>query len=241
MAILVAVIVGRMAPIPQDVNYHNFADTREFLSISNAFNVLSNLPFLLVGLLGLYNLAKPKSDMPLILNSNKWGYYSIFLGTTLVGLGSGYYHLFPNNFTLVWDRLPMTIAFMGLYSVVISEFLNERLGQFLLIPLITLGVFSVLFWWFTEINSVGDLRPYIIVQFFPILTIPILLLCFKSKYNLVSYYWWLLFSYILAKVFEHFDNQVYELLSLVSGHSIKHILPAAGLYFLLYSYKNRVC
>lgn len=240
IAALVIAFVGTMAPIPQDLNYHIFADTREFLSIPNALNVISNLPFLFVGLLGLYYMAKSKNDMPFIINSNRWGYFSIFLGTALVGLGSGYYHLSPNNQTLVWDRLPMTIAFMGLYSVIISEFLNERVGKIFLIPLLVAGIFSVLYWWVTEIKTVGDLRPYVVVQFFPILTIPILLTCFKSKYNLTSYYWWLLLTYILAKLFEHFDSQIYETISLVSGHSIKHILPAIGLYLLLYSYKNRI-
>ena len=36
--------------IPQDLHYHNFSDQRNILSVPNFFNVLSNLPYLLIGL-----------------------------------------------------------------------------------------------------------------------------------------------------------------------------------------------
>jgi hypothetical protein len=35
-------------PIPQDPDYHNFADTRKIWGIRNAFDVLSNAPFVVV-------------------------------------------------------------------------------------------------------------------------------------------------------------------------------------------------
>jgi hypothetical protein len=42
-----------VAPIPQNENYHHFADTRAFGSIPNCLNVLSSIFFLLVGLWGI--------------------------------------------------------------------------------------------------------------------------------------------------------------------------------------------
>ena len=43
-------------PIKQNPDYHAFSDIHTILSIPNFLNVLSNIPFLLVGLLGLYQL-----------------------------------------------------------------------------------------------------------------------------------------------------------------------------------------
>lgn len=225
-------------PMPQDVKYHSFSDKKQIFSIPNAFNVLSNLPFLIVWLMGIYELSKVNGLN--IQTENKYAYYAFFSGVGLISIGSGYYHLWPNNQTLVWDRLPMAIAFMGLFSVVISEFISIKLGKKSLFPLLLVGVFSVLYWVITEMNEVGDMRKYFAVQFFPMLAIPIIILFFKSSFTSVSSYWWLLSAYIIAKLFERFDHQIHEILVIISGHSLKHITAAVGLYILLKSYKVRV-
>ena len=165
-------------------------------------------------------------------------YLVLFLGTMLTGAGSAYYHLWPDNETLVWDRLPMTLTFMSLYSIIISEFIAERAGRLLLAPLLSAGVASVLYWWFTESHGVGDLRFYAIVQFFPILTTLIILLFFRKKSGSAYGYWILFGSYIAAKLCEHYDSQIHQALVLISGHTIKHILPALGLWILLQTYKT---
>jgi hypothetical protein len=43
-------------PIEQPQWYHQFADQRQWMGMSNAWNVLSNIPFALVGVWGLYLL-----------------------------------------------------------------------------------------------------------------------------------------------------------------------------------------
>ena len=224
-------------PLPQDNEYHSFSDTKEILSVPNTIIVVSNLPFLIVGLLGLYELSK-KNNLT-IINQNKLAYYIFFAGTALIGLGSGYYHLWPDNHTLVWDRLPMTIAFMALFSIVIAEFISVEYGNKLLIPLLLFGLFSVLYWYIGELNGKGDLRLYAVVQFFPMLAIPIIITFFTSKFTLVSAYWWLLAAYLLAKVFEQFDTQIHEILIVVGGHSIKHLSAAVGVYVLMVSFRRR--
>ncbi len=235
-----AVLFGLLsrAPIAQDLAYHDFSDSVSWLNVPNVLNVLSNLPFLAVGLLGLHKLINLNSLN--IINDNKLAYVALFFGTTLVAFGSGYYHLWPNNQTLVWDRLPMTIAFMSLFSIVISEFISIKLGKVLLIPLLVLGLFSVFYWHITEANGQGDLRFYAIIQFFPMLAMPIILFTFKSSFSQVSGYWWLLAAYIAAKVFEYFDVAIHDMLTVISGHSIKHIAAAMGVYVLLRSYNSRV-
>ena len=224
-------------PIPQNNEYHSFSDTKEILSVPNMIIVLTNLPFLIVGLLGLYELSKENNLN--IINQNKLAYYTFFAGTALVALGSGYYHLWPDNQTLVWDRLAMTIAFMALFSIVISEFISIEYGNKLLIPLLLFGLFSVLYWYISELNGKSDLRLYAVVQFFPMVAIPIIITFFTSKFTLVSAYWWLLTAYLLAKVFEHFDTQIHEILIAVGGHSIKHLSAAVGVYVLLVSFRRR--
>jgi hypothetical protein len=226
-------------PIPQDIRYHLFADTREIWSIPNFWNVVSNIPFVIVGLLGLY-----KSRFPGTLNiadDNSIAYVLLFFGTLLVGLGSGYYHLDPSNQTLVWDRLPMTIAFMALLSIIISEFISVRSGRSLLLPLILAGILSVAYWHIGEIRGEGDLRFYVLVQFYPMLAIPVILICFRSRCTHVYAYWWLLLAYVVAKLFEHFDVEVYDAFGVISGHSMKHLTAALGMYVLLVFYQKRNC
>ena len=89
-------------PLPQDTNYHLFADNRTLMAIPNFLDVASNLPFLIVGVLGLRYLRREESGD----HGLPWS--AFFLGVSLVSIGSAYYHWNPTNQSLVWDRLPMT-------------------------------------------------------------------------------------------------------------------------------------
>jgi len=215
-----------LSPIEQNQSYHNFSDDNTIFNIPNFWNVVSNLPFMIVGFLGLYTLNT--------ITKAKTQYFIFFLGIFLVSIGSGYYHLDPNDNTLVWDRLPMAIAFMALFSIVISEFISEKKGRLILFPILIVGLLSVLYW-----VILNDLSPYLLVQFYPMLAIPIILIFFRSKYNLTSGYWLLLFAYVIAKILEHFDYQVYSILELISGHSLKHIFASTGVFILFYTYVKR--
>lgn len=126
-----------LGPLPQDPLYHQFADQRPLLGIANFLDVISNLPFVIIGLLGLGYLApgclrrgRPAGGLPPLLLH----YRIFFVGVLLTGLGSGYYHLAPDNHTLVWDRLPMTIAFMAFFAALVGESLSLRAGRLLLWP-----------------------------------------------------------------------------------------------------------
>jgi len=216
-------------PIVQDESYHLFSDEYSYFGIPNFWNVLSNFPFLIVALLGLKN--------PVFPLDQKKMYGLFFIGIGLVSLGSGYYHLYPNSHTLVWDRLPMTITFMALFSIIISEFISRHWGKLLFLPLIIVGILSVAYW---KLSATGDLRFYGLIQFYPMIAIPVILTYFKSSYNRSSAYWYLLLAYLLAKLCEHFDSEIHETLIHISGHSLKHICAALGLYVLVDSYKKRV-
>ena len=235
-----AAIIGLASQdrISQDLAYHAFVDYRTIIAIPNFWNVLSNLPFLIVGLLGVYKLFITKNIT--IVSEMKFAYALLFFGVGLVAFGSGYYHVSPNNETLVWDRLPMTIAFMAMFSIIIAEFISINIGKRLLWPLLISGVASVIYWHFTELQGMGDLRFYAFIQFFPMLAIPVILIFFKSQFSHVKAYWVLIACYALAKVFESLDNDIYSFLGFtISGHSIKHMIAALGLYVLLRAYEQR--
>lgn len=224
-------------PISQPPSYHGFADRKVIWGIPHFFDVLSNLPFVLVGLLGLYKTSG--NNRINIITENRVSHKVFFIGVALVGVGSGYYHLSPSNATLVWDRIPMTITFMALTSIIIGEFTSRRFGSILLVPLASFGVLSVLYWHWTEIAGHDDLRPYILVQFLPMLAIPVILICFNSVFTKVSGYWLLLAAYFIAKIFEHFDREILDATGFISGHSLKHVVAAIGIYILLLSFVSR--
>jgi len=118
------------SPIAQDPNYHLFADHRTLLAIPNFWNVMSNLPFLIVGTLG-FRASLQITEDPL---RNAWLVF--FAGVFLTAFGSGYYHLAPDNDTLAWDRLTMTIGFMSFVAIIIGEYLSIPWGRRLLVPLL---------------------------------------------------------------------------------------------------------
>lgn len=232
-------IVGVMLldPIAQDIEYHQFKDQATLFYIPNFWNVVTNLPFLFVGLYGLYSILY--SQKIKLIPELKIAYLLFFSSVSLVAFGSGYYHLSPDNDSLVWDRLPMTFAFMAFLSIMFAEFISLRLGQRLLWPLIAFGVFSVLYWHYSEGMGEGDLRFYILVQFLTILLIPVILFLFRSRFTNVSGYGYLLGAYIVAKLSEYLDVVVDNNLMLLSGHSMKHLFAALGIFILLKSYINR--
>lgn len=211
------------SPIPQDPAYHAFADTRKMLSVANFWNVLSNLPFLLAGAWGLWVTARLKQRYA----ATRATYGVFFVGVALTAFGSGYYHLNPANLPLVWDRLPMTIAIAGIFAIAISEYHSPALARRLLLPLLLIGAASVIYWHVTEMRNIGDLRPYAVVQFLPILVVLVLLLRRGFKSDMTPSLWYMVGFYIAAKIFEHFDAEIYAALT-VSGHTLKHIFAALG-------------
>jgi hypothetical protein len=231
----------RVGPWPQPLSYHNFADDRCMLAVPNMLNVVSNVPFLIVGVWGMIYLAGSKSNRPGVFLEpmERWPYWIFFIGLALTGIGSSYYHAHPNNDTLTWDRMPLTVAFMGLFTAVLAERLNWRLAGWLIGPLVTLGIGSVVYWHVTEMHDVGDLRFYFVVQFFPMLALPILMLCFPPRYTGTGDLAAALLCYVLAKMLETYDREVYSELALVSGHTLKHLVAGLASYLVLFMLQRR--
>jgi len=239
--LIVTITVFSFPPVPQDLAYHDFADQRSWLSIPNFGDVVSNILFILIGALGIWQLKIFADDRDrFILPSERIPFGLAMLGIALVGLGSAYYHWSPQNQTMVWDRLPIALATMAVFSMVIAERISVRIGLSLLPVLLILGAGSVAYWYFTEIAGRGDLRPYGLVLFFPLLGIALLLLLFPPRYTGERFLWALLGFYILGRGMELFDEEVFQLTGGgISGHTLKHIFSAFACYELVRYVRHR--
>jgi hypothetical protein len=208
--------------IPQDQYYHQFADQRALLGIPNFWNVVSNIPFIAIGAVGLRRFRNDPATVVL------------FLGFFLTGIGSSYYHWDPNDSTLFWDRLPMTLAFAAVLALAVEERVSARAGAILLWPLLAIGLFSLLLWRWTD-----DLRLYFWAQFFPFLAVVLLFLFNPPKYT-GTYYWIIAAAlYALAKLFEFSDHAVYSAGYFLGGHTLKHLAAAAACFVILRYFQTR--
>jgi len=219
-----------LPPVHQNENYHRFADQRTLLGIPNFWNVVSNLAFVIAAVVG----ARALSSAEAFIQPWERTAYGLFLaGVALTALGSGYYHLRPNTTTLLWDRLPMTIVFMTLLATVIAERLSMSAGRLLLYPLLACGALSVAYW-----KLSGDLRWYGLVQFVPMLALPVLLLGFPPRYSHAGGLWGCLGLYMLAKIAELLDKPIGRIVA-TGGHPWKHFAGAAAIVCYAISVANR--
>ena len=218
--------------LAQPLAYHAFADQRCLCcGIPNTFDVISNIPFALVSAAGLFHLgvfSSPEAPQRLGIpgpvfaqpDDERMLWSTYFAGVGLVSIGSAYYHWKPSNSRLVWDRLPMTIAFMSILCAVAHETLGLERPGFVMILLLLVGAGSVIYWHFFD-----DLRLYIMVQFYSLILIPILYGLFPSRYgNCAHHYLFALVLYALAKLVEACDRKIFVSSGyIVSGHTLKHL------------------
>ncbi len=233
-----AVTVAALAfvpPIPQHLAYHDFADQRAFLGIPNFGDVTSNAGFAVVGIWGLWWIRR-RGRTIFAEAVDARPYVHFFIGVTLVSIGSAYYHWNPNNQTLFWDRLPMTVAFMALFAAFFADRVDRSFGIRWMLPiLLVVGVLSLVYWTVTESLGRGDLRLYALVQFYPMIAVPVMVWLFPpARYTAGIYVFWIIGWYALSKLLEHNDAAVFDLLGrTVSGHSLKHLAAAAATFMVL--------
>jgi Ceramidase len=218
----IIVVFGFLSPIPQDQAYHDFAPSGlEKSNIPNTLNVITNIPFAIIGLYGLFYCSRfPQFNAP-------WSWRLFFLGIALIAVGSSVYHWNPNSMTLVWDRMPMTIAFMALFTALFSEQTGLDVEKVILIPLVLAGIFSVFYWHYND-----DLRLYGMIQFFPLIALPVIILLMPRKFNTEHYLFYALICYIAAKIFEANDHETWQWIG-YSGHAIKHLLAGCSAFIIL--------
>ena len=204
--------------IKQHESYRDFADKRKICCLPNCNDVVSNFPFLMVGL---YYILYVKTSM--LLNI----YYLICTGLILTSFGSAYYHLNPNSQTLFYDRLPMTLVMAGIISLQLDDYFGVDYYYTVLI----LSTSTCFYWKYSE-----NLLPYLICQAFPIL----LYSFFSPVYNFThqEYYTYSVFLYTLAKITELLDKKIYKHF-ICSGHTLKHAIAAISIMCILEMLNNR--
>src|ERR1019366_2364209 len=207
-----------LPPLRQPESYLQFIDDRTIWGIPNGLNVLSNAPFAIAGVMGLRFLGKkraPNAAGGFVEESERLPFAVFFLGAFLTCFGSGYYHWAPDDATLAWDRLPMTLAFMGLLAAVAGERIGARAGLWLLWPLVIAGAATV--WWW---RRTGNLWPYAGAQYFSIVLIGLLLVLLPPRYTRGKDLLWVTGCYLLAKAAEALDRPIFTLTGFVSGHTL---------------------
>jgi hypothetical protein len=200
--------------------------------IPNTLDVLSNIPFVIVGIWGLLWLLGSSSAS----FSDQWEripYLVFFTGVALTGIGSSWYHLAPSNSRLPWDLLPMTCSFMSIVVAMFMERVSVKFGLIGLIPLLLLGIASVTYWYFSETQGHGNYKFYLFVQFFSPVVLALIVALFPPRYSGVHYLIIAFGLFVTAKLFESFDRQIYFSARVVSGHSLKHVTAGISCYYIL--------
>jgi hypothetical protein len=206
--------------IGQPPEYHDFADKRSFLGIPNAADVASNLAFALAGLYGAYGLWRGARTLRPAVRASLAVF---FAGLFMTALGSAYYHWRPVDSTLVLDRLPMTVAFAGVFGAIAGERVSERGGYALLVVMLMAGIASVLYWMRTD-----DLSAYAVVQFGGMAGLLALLIATRPGPEALPW-WWLIGWYGVSKALELADIDIWHAShGLVAGHLLKHVAAAIG-------------
>jgi hypothetical protein len=233
LALAVVVALALLPAVPEPGMFRSLVDGRAFLGIANFLNVVSNVPLLFVGAWGLYFLARGRPEAfadPV----EKRPYALLFLAVALTSFGSAYYHLAPEDDTgLMWDRLPMSVAFMALLCAVLVERINVKVGLGLLFPLAVSGAATAVHWRWSILRGAEDILPYALVQYGGILLAVAIALVFPSRYTRGGDLLAAGAIYALAKIAEVLDAQIYALGQVVSGHTLKHLIAAVSVGWLV--------
>ena len=236
--IIVFTVVLFIPPVYQDQEYHNFADKRTIWGIPHFGDVITHILYLIFGLIGLgwmFTKNGGQKEDAFIKKHEALSYYAFFASFILVALGSTWYHWNPNDDTLFWDRLPLTVTFMSLVGIIIAERISSRAGIICLPILSALGLGTILYWSLLG----GDLRPYGLVQFYPMIAMPMMIVMFPPRYSNSGFFWIMFAWYGVAKVFELLDYQIYDMTGFITGHNIKHVCSGLSVLWVYAMLRRR--
>ena len=218
-------------PFAQPQSYHDYADQRAWIGLPHAADVLSNVPFLAIGALGLYfvlNSWRTKNPAAFSDQRAAWPYALLFAGVGLTAFGSAWYHAQPSDATLLWDRLPMAFGFAGLIAGTLMDRAPQRISQWLL-AFAAVGAGTVLYW-----HISGNLMPYLVMQVGFVASALIATAWITPRYTHSNLVYAAAGLYAIAMMFERLDHQVYQFLGhWVSGHTLKHLFACASIAVVL--------
>lgn len=220
-ALLMIAALALHGPIAQPADYHAFADQRSAFGIAHAGDVLSNLAFLLAAAYGAWRLRGQTWS-----TSERAAWHVFLCALVLTAAGSSWYHLAPDDARLVWDRLPIALACAALLALAL------RSGLALL--LLAVGAVASVCWW----RVTGDLRVYLLLQGAPLVLIPLLQWRAGVPAPQRRAFGLAVGLYVLAKLCEAGDHAGYELLVVISGHTLKHLLAALAAAVLAHAFAS---
>ncbi|KAL5559433.1 hypothetical protein UlMin_035644 [Ulmus minor] len=252
--------------ISHSPKHHLFADMRNFLGVPNTLNVITNFPFLVVGVLGFvlcvqgdfFNIRFPFLMLFLLImlirlvfffsflwkngvdfvgfllldrvwkwvafssRGELWGWALFYAGIAGVAFGSAYYHLKPCDDRVMWDSLPMMIAYSSLFSSFVVERVGLKIGWTCLF-----GLLFAAFLCTAYERAYNDLKLCMMFEFIPFVAIPAVAFMFRPKYTHSRYWLWATGLYLLAKFEAVADRKIYNANHyVVSGHSLSHLCLA---------------
>ena len=220
-----------LPPFAQPQSFHYYADQRVLLGLPHAADVLSNLPFLAIGTLGLHFLLHSwRTQNPAAFSNQHatWPYVLLFAGIVLTAFGSAWYHAQPNDATLLWDRLPMAFGFAGLVAGTLMDRAPQRTSPWLL-AFAAVGAGTVIYW-----HAFGNLVPYLVMQVGFITAALVATAWIRPLYTHGKRIYAATGLYLIAVILERLDHQVYGLLGgWVSGHTLKHLFACAAIAVVL--------
>jgi len=238
LLLLLALLLPNLAGLAG--SSHPLADGRTLAGLPNAVDVLSNLPFLVVGLLGLYRLhglehahahghdagAPPHlhdDDLPVNALDCAWLF---FAGLVLVAAASAFFHLQPDDaLRLSGDRAAMAVAFAGVIGLAVCDRVSQRAGWPAACVALAAGLLAV-----AVFQEYGNVMPWAVVQFGGMVLVVAMALMRPTpggtrvmRLRLGG----IVACYALAKLLEMTDGAIFEATQqLISGHSLKHIVAA---------------
>nr|XP_011458907.1 PREDICTED: uncharacterized protein LOC101307374 isoform X1 [Fragaria vesca subsp. vesca] len=204
--------------ISHSPNHHHYADMRNFLGVPNTLNVITNFPFLVVGVLG-FVLCLQGGFFNISLPGEVWGWALFYAGIAGLAFGSAYYHLKPDDSRVTWDTLPMMITLSSLFSSFLVERVGERIGLSCLFALLFIAFLSTAYE-----RTCNDIRLYMMFELIPCIAIPGMTFVFPPKYTHSRYWLWAAGAYILSKFEAFADMKIYHANQYtISGHSLEHL------------------
>jgi len=231
-AVLAALAIACWGPaVAQQDHYHAFADQRTWLGVPCAMDVLSNLPFAVVGVWGLVVLGLKRQ---VAWDARRTLAAVFFAGLLVTAVGSSMYHWQPDNWGLAWDRVGMVAAFAGLLGMAAADRISTRSGLWIAGVVLVAGPLAVAVWY-----ASANLMPWVVVQGGGMLLV--LALAMRRP---VPQSWGLpllavMAFYAVAKFLELGDHAVYAWShGLISGHSLKHVMAAMAAVPVLFVMHN---
>lgn len=222
--------------VPQMAGYHLFADQRHWHGLPHAADVLSNLPFGVLGIAGLWLARRAPRGMQ--------GFLVLFFGGLLLTCaGSSIYHLTPSDNGVFWDRLGMVPVFAGMLALAVQPQLGDRPAWVTAGVVLLAGPASLL-WWL----HAGQLLPWAVLQGAGMVLLVVLAVIQALgtpasparsglPWPLAAVIAW----YVLAKLLEWGDAAVWQWSGhLVSGHTLKHVAAAMAAWPVLCALRRRI-